>query len=71
ATAVAIDLHRSDARSLEVPSGEPLRIELEAFVDAIRTGVPPLTDGDSGLRAMRALSMVDFTLPATLTEVVA
>ena len=36
---------------------EPLRVECQAFLDAIATRTPPLTDGASGLRVLRVLQM--------------
>ena len=34
---------------------EPLRLECEAFLRALITREPPLTDGESGLRVLRVL----------------
>jgi predicted dehydrogenase len=48
----------------EVPfgSGEPLRLECQAFLDAIATRRPPLTDGYSGLRVTRVLQAAQRSL---------
>jgi len=35
---------------------EPLRLECEAFLEAVRTRKPPLTDGESGLDVLRVLA---------------
>jgi predicted dehydrogenase len=37
---------------LAAPAGEPLRMELEAFVEAVRTRVSPRTDGVAGRAAL-------------------
>jgi predicted dehydrogenase len=44
-----------DIFSPRIPSGEPLRLECEHFVEAVRTGSPPRSDGRSGLRVVRVL----------------
>ncbi len=36
---------------------EPLKAECEAFLDAIRTGTPPLTSGEEGLRVLKILEL--------------
>jgi len=38
---------------------EPLRAECQAFVDAIRTGEPPLADGRNGLAVVEVLEAAD------------
>jgi predicted dehydrogenase len=38
---------------------EPLRAECQAFVDAIRTGQPPLADGRNGLAVVEVLEAAD------------
>ena len=35
---------------------EPLKIECEAFVEAIKTRKKPLTDGESGLKVIQVLA---------------
>ena len=41
---------------------EPLRLECEAFLQAVRTRQPPLTDGISGLRVLRVLEAAQHSL---------
>ncbi len=41
---------------------EPLRLECEAFLDAVRTRRPPLTDGRSGLRVLQVLQAAQRSL---------
>ncbi len=43
---------------LQAPSTEPLRAELEAFVDAVRTRIAPKTDGAAGKAALELASRV-------------
>jgi predicted dehydrogenase len=38
---------------IQVPPGEPLRLELGAFVECVRTRQPPLVDGAAGRRALK------------------
>ncbi|MDW8403890.1 Gfo/Idh/MocA family oxidoreductase [Chloroflexus sp.] len=44
------------------PADEPLRLECEAFLAAIQTRRPPLTDGRSGLRVLRVLQAAQQSL---------
>ena len=37
---------------------EPLKAEIESFVNAARTGVDPVVTGERGVRAMRAAMMI-------------
>ncbi len=41
---------------------EPLRVECQAFLDAIESRIPPLTDGQSGLRVLRVLQAAQRSL---------
>lgn len=50
---------RQDPREIEVAAGEPLRAEIEAFLEAARTGTPAPTDAREGLAVLRALTMAD------------
>ncbi len=47
---------------IEWPDDEPLRLECEAFLNAITTGIPPLTDGISGLRVLKVLQAAQRSL---------
>jgi predicted dehydrogenase len=51
-----------DTFSPRIPNLEPLRIECEHFVDCIRTGATPRSDGHSGLRVVRVLEQLQQTL---------
>ena len=43
-------------------SEEPLRLECQAFLNAIESRIPPLTDGHSGLRVLRVLQAAQRSL---------
>jgi predicted dehydrogenase len=43
-------------------SDEPLRIECQAFLEALRTRRPPVTDGPSGLRVLKVLQAAQRSL---------
>jgi predicted dehydrogenase len=52
-------------RSPRVPNAEPLRLECEHFVQCIREGRTPLSDGESGLRVVRILEGMQRELDAS------
>ena len=51
-----------DIYSPRVSNREPLRIECEHFVDCIREGRTPRTDGEAGLRVVRVLEALQRSL---------
>lgn len=53
---------RHDGTEVPYPQDEPLRLECEAFLRAIATREPPLTDGASGLRVLRVLQAAQRSL---------
>jgi predicted dehydrogenase len=54
-----------DSWSPRVPNREPLRIECEHFVECVREGRTPQSDGASGLRVVRVLEALQQRLDAT------
>jgi predicted dehydrogenase len=54
-----------DIWSPRIPNREPLRIECEHFVDCIRSGAAPRSDGESGLRVVRVLEQAQAALDAS------
>jgi predicted dehydrogenase len=46
---------RGEAEPVSIPLGEPLRNMAEAFIESVRTGVAPMSDGLDGLRVVRVL----------------
>jgi predicted dehydrogenase len=51
-TMVSLRMGRVIEKKLEPPNGEPLRLELEAFVKAVETRSVPVVSGEDGLRAL-------------------
>jgi predicted dehydrogenase len=47
---------------------EPLRLECEQFVRAVREGTPPSSDGAAGLRVVRVLEALQRSLDASRRE---
>jgi predicted dehydrogenase len=45
-----------------VPNAEPLRLECEHFLECVRTGQAPRSDGESGLRVVRVLERLQGSL---------
>jgi predicted dehydrogenase len=54
-----------DTFSPRIANREPLRIECEHFIECIRTGATPRSDGHSGLRVVRVLEALQRSLDAT------
>jgi predicted dehydrogenase len=56
---VSLRMGRVVERKLEPPSAEPLKLELESFIDCVRTRSAPVVSGADGLRALElALAIV-------------
>ena len=53
---------KSEAEQVEFSDAEPLRLECLAFLDAISSRRPPLTDGRSGLRVLEVLRSAQRSL---------
>jgi predicted dehydrogenase len=51
-----------DTFSPRIPNLEPLRIECEHFIECVRTGATPRSDGHSGLRVVRVLEQLQASL---------
>jgi predicted dehydrogenase len=51
-----------DTFSPRLPNREPLRLECEHFIECIRTGAAPRSDGLSGLRVVRVLEALQRSL---------
>ena len=49
---VSLRMGRVIERKLEPPVGEPLKIELESFVNCVQTRSAPVVSGEDGLRAL-------------------
>jgi predicted dehydrogenase len=57
-----------DIWSPRVASIEPLRLECEHFVECVRHGRTPLSDGASGLRVVRVLEALQRALDGSRRE---
>ncbi len=55
-----------DMFSPSIPNVEPLRVECEHFVECVRTGRRPRSDGTSGLRVVRVLEDLQRSLDASV-----
>ncbi len=51
-----------DIFSPRIPNTEPLRLECEHFIDCVRRGLRPRSDGESGLRVVRVLEQLQRSL---------
>jgi predicted dehydrogenase len=60
-----------DIWSPRISNVEPLRTETQHFVDCIRDGTTPISDGEAGLRVVRVLEGLQQSLDATRREGVA
>jgi predicted dehydrogenase len=54
-----------DIYSPRISNAEPLRLEVEHFVQCVREGRRPVSDGASGLRVVRVLEQLQAELDAT------
>jgi predicted dehydrogenase len=51
-----------DVFSPRIANAEPLRLECEHFIESVRSGTPPRSDGHSGLRVVRVLERLQHSL---------
>jgi predicted dehydrogenase len=54
-----------DIHSPRISNREPLRIECEHFIECVREGRTPRSDGEAGLRVVRVLAELQANLDAT------
>jgi predicted dehydrogenase len=57
-----------DIWSPRIANSEPLRLECAHFVECLRTGATPRSDGESGLRVVRVLEALQDSLDASRRE---
>ena len=55
-------LHSGDIYSPQIPMGEPLAKECSHFIECIKEGKRPVSDGDSGLQVVRVLEAAQRSL---------
>jgi len=53
---------KGEGQAIDFATDEPLRLECQAFLTAILTRCPPITDGESGLRALKVLQAAQRSL---------
>ena len=53
---------KGEGRQVPFDAAEPLRLECQAFLDAVATRRPPLTDCESGLRVLKVLQAAQRSL---------
>jgi predicted dehydrogenase len=58
-----------DIHSPSIPNDEPLRIECAHFVEHVRRGEAPRSDGESGLRVVRVLEALQESLDGSRRSV--
>ncbi|MFP9192487.1 Gfo/Idh/MocA family protein [Natronosalvus vescus] len=63
--------HESVVERPRVENGEPLKRELEAFVDAVRTGSEPPVTGEDGLAALETVERIERLCADSDREVIA
>jgi len=60
----ALSLREGDIYIPHLAMTEPLRVECQAYLDAIKTGTPPRSDGQDGLNVVRVLEAASKSLKA-------
>lgn len=63
------ELWRGDDTTLQFSSDEPLRTEIQTFLAMIAEGTPVITDGEAGVKVVRALSMASSKSPNIVHEI--
>ena len=53
---------KADREVVPLPAGEPLALELQHFLDCVRTRRPARTDGQSGLQVLRILDACEKSM---------
>jgi UDP-2-acetamido-3-amino-2,3-dideoxy-glucuronate N-acetyltransferase len=53
---------KADREIVPLPAGEPLALELQHFLDCVRTRTPARTDGQSGLQVLRILDACERSM---------
>jgi predicted dehydrogenase len=48
-----------------VPEGEPLRLEIDDFLEAVRRGGPPRVSGEDGRRALALAQRINDAMSCT------
>jgi predicted dehydrogenase len=67
--AESLSIRSGDIHIPSIPSSEPLRLECQHFVDCLRSGSRPLSDGRNGLAVIKVLDAAQRSLAASGTPV--
>lgn len=59
-----LTLRDGDVNKPEIKMEEPLRLECQHFIDCVRQGYQPITDGKNGLKVLRILNAAQESLEA-------
>lgn len=62
--------HKAEFVSVPTEKEEPLRVEMEHFVECVAERKPPLTDGREGLRVLRVLQYAEESLSSGSSRLV-
>ena len=62
-------LWREETREVAFTPTQPLTAELRAFIENVKTGTRPLTDGENGLAVVQVLSMLGRSRRPSLEEI--
>ena len=65
-TMVSLRMGTVRERKLEPPQDEPLRVQLEAFLECVRTHGKPAVTGDDGLRALELAMRINAAIAERL-----
>ena len=60
---------KGDGEEIAFANDEPLRLECQAFLSAMKSRIPPLTDGPSGVRVLKVLQSAQRSLVMNGTPV--
>ncbi|MEQ9560242.1 MAG: Gfo/Idh/MocA family oxidoreductase [Rhodospirillales bacterium] len=53
---------KAEAVAVQIDEREPLRAECEHFIECLRSGQTPRTDGDEGIRVLRVLELAEKSM---------
>lgn len=54
--------HKADYEVIDIEKGEPLKLELQHFIDCVKNGKTPRTDASEGLRVLKVLERAERSL---------
>jgi predicted dehydrogenase len=51
---------------IKMNNQEPLRKELESFIDCVKNGKPPVVSGEDGIKAIKAAAIINEEIDKSL-----